>query len=167
MRSLVTGVTAVGLLSAVTAYAGDQLPLPAAAPSPIYLAQTGAPAEAKGKPDATISFSGSSVAAGIGFSWGNGTINYQGQQQPFHINGLSVVAVGITSVNATGEVYNLKSLNDFPGTYAAVSAGATVVGGGSVAYLRNEQGVVIKINSATQGLNFQFAADGVKISLGS
>jgi len=30
------------------------------------------------KPDATLSFSGGSVAAGIGVSWGNGTLSYNG-----------------------------------------------------------------------------------------
>jgi hypothetical protein len=126
-------------------------------------------AEAKARkasgPDATIQFSGGSVAAGIGYSWGSGTLRYRGKSYPIKVDGLSVGDVGASSVSATGEVYHLSKLEDFPGTYAAVSAGASAGGGGGVAEMQNQNGVVIKAKATTQGVNLKLGVDGVKISL--
>src|SRR5262252_10355799 len=99
---------------------------------------------AKGKtPDATLQLSQGSVAAGIGFSWGGGTLTYRGKQYPVKVDGLSVGSVGISRATASGSVFNLNSLDDFNGTYTAVGAGAAVAGGGSVATMQNQNGVRI------------------------
>ena len=45
------------------------------------------------------------------------------------------------------------------------AAGLTIVEGGSVAYLKNDKGVVIKLHSQTGGLRFNLSANGVKITL--
>jgi hypothetical protein len=118
-----------------------------------------------GGPDATIQFSSGSVAAGIGFSWGSGTLRYKGKSYPIKVDGLTVGAVGITRANATGSVYHLKRLEDFPGTYAAVGAGAAVGGGGSVASMQNQNGVVINARSTSQGVKLKLGVDGVTMSL--
>jgi hypothetical protein len=123
------------------------------------------PAEAQ--PDGTVTFSGGSVAAGIGFVWGHGDLNFGGESHPFKLSGLSVVDVGAANISASGQVYNLKKLADFSGNYVAVSAGLTVAGGGSAAYLKNEHGVVIKLESTTVGLRFNLSGDGVKVTLKS
>ena len=120
---------------------------------------------AQEKPDATLVFTGGSVAAGIGYSWGSGTLTYNGKEYPFAVEGLSVGAVGASSVTATGDVYNLKTLDDFNGNYAAATAQATIGGGAGATAMQNQKSVVIKIVSTTQGLDFKFAADGVKITL--
>jgi hypothetical protein len=118
-----------------------------------------------GGPDATIQFSGGSVAAGIGFSWGSGTLRYRGQSYPIKVDGLTVGAVGVSRASATGSVYHLKRLEDFDGTYAAVGAGAAVGGGGSVATMQNQNGVVIKAKSTSQGVKLKLGVEGVKMSL--
>ncbi len=117
------------------------------------------------KPDATLKFSGGSVSAGIGYSWGSGTLTYQGKDYPFSVDGLSVGAVGAASVDASGEVYHLKKLEDFNGTYTAATASATLGGGAGGTAMQNQAGVVIKLVSTTQGLDLKLAASGVKISL--
>ncbi|HEY3204559.1 MAG TPA: hypothetical protein VGL03_12985, partial [Thermoanaerobaculia bacterium] len=76
-------------------------------------------------PDATLSLSEGSVAAGIGWSWGKGVLTYQGKTYSFKVNGLSVGEVGVTKAEATGKVFKLKTLDDFDGIYAAAGAGAT------------------------------------------
>ena len=73
--------------------------------------------------------------------------------------------MGATDFTATGSVYNLKALSDFAGNYVAAGAGITVAGGGTVVYLKNEHGVVIKIVATEVGLRFDLAADGVHVSL--
>jgi len=129
------------------------------------LAQTTPPPETNSPPSGTLTLKGGSVALGIGYTWGGGNLDFQGSQHAFKVSGLSVVNVGATEITGTGQVYNLKNLADFNGVYTAASAGGTVGAGGSIAYLRNQNGVFLKITSTTQGLNLQLSADGVKFQL--
>jgi hypothetical protein len=53
-----------------------------------------------------------------------------------------------------------------PSAYVWLSeAGITLIEGGSVAYLKNNKGVVIKLHSQTGGLRFNLSADGMRITL--
>jgi hypothetical protein len=113
----------------------------------------------------TVEMSGGSVAAGLGYSWGGGTLNYQGRQYRFKADGLRVGDVGITDIKAAGTVSHLDQVQDFNGNYAAVQAGVTVAGGGSVMAMQNQNGVVITLTSTTQGLDVNLGASGVNISL--
>ena len=54
-------------------------------------------------PSATLSFTGGSLAAGVGHSWGGGTLSFQGKQYRFTVNGLSVVDVGASTIDGTGQ----------------------------------------------------------------
>jgi hypothetical protein len=123
-------------------------------------------AQAKAKaPDATLQLREGSVAAGIGFSWGGGTLTFRGKRYPVKVDGLSVGSVGISRATASGSVYNLKSLNDFNGTYTAVGAGAAVAGGGSVSTMQNQNGVRINLRATTQGVKFTLGAAGVNLQI--
>jgi hypothetical protein len=121
-------------------------------------------AQAK-KPDATLTLSEGSVAVGIGYSWGKGTLNYQGKKHSIKVEGLSVGEVGVTRATATGNVYNLKKLDDFDGNYVAGGAEATVAGGAGWTGMKNQNGVVIELKSTTQGANLKLAAEGIKLSV--
>jgi hypothetical protein len=116
-------------------------------------------------PSGSVRLKGGSIAAGVGYVWGHGTLAYGNKHYRFKLSGISVVDVGAASITASGDVYNLKGIRDFDGNYSAVTAGLTVAGGGSVAYLKNENGVVIKLVSTTEGLRFNLSADGVHIKL--
>jgi hypothetical protein len=118
-------------------------------------------------PSAYVWLSGGSVAIGIGYSWGHGTLYYSKNQKEykFKLSGVSVADVGAAGINAEGEVYNLGSPADLSGNYSAVTAGVTIIEGGSVAYLKNEKGVVIKLHSQTGGLRFNLSANGMHITL--
>jgi hypothetical protein len=123
-------------------------------------------AQAKAKaPDATLQLREGSVAAGIGFSWGGGTLTYRGKRYPVKVDGLSVGSVGISRATASGSVFNLNSLNDFNGTYTAVGAGAAVAGGGSVSTMQNQNGVRINLRATTQGVKFTLGAAGVNMQI--
>ena len=121
-------------------------------------------AQAK-KPDAPVTLSEGSVAVGIGYSWGKGTLDYQGKKHSIKVEGLSVGEVGVTRATATGNVYNLKKLADFDGNYVAGGAAATVAGGAGVTAMKNQNGVVIELKSTTQGANLKLAAEGIKLSV--
>ena len=124
-------------------------------------------ADAKGKaaPAATIKLSAGSVAAGVGVSWGSGTLTYKGHSHPISVTGLDVGSVGASNITATGSVYHLKSLEDFNGNYAAVEAGATVGGGGGGTTMKNQNGVVVKLSATTRGVKFTLGASGVNMEL--
>jgi hypothetical protein len=125
---------------------------------------SGALAKGKG-PDATLQLSEGSVAAGLGFSWGGGTLTFRGKRYPVSVEGLSVGSVGISRATAAGNVYNLKSLEDFNGNYTAVGAGATVGGGGSVATMQNQNGVRINLRATSRGVKFTLGGAGVSLKI--
>src|ERR1700687_6491586 len=106
MRKLLVSLAAPLLLSAV-AVAADNAAPPVA---------TGA------IPSGYVWYSGGSVAVGIGYTWGHGTLyNTKDQKQyPFKLSGVSVADVGGAGINAEGEVYNLSSADDLDGKYFAV-----------------------------------------------
>ena len=108
---------------------------------------------------------GGSVAAGIGYTWGHGDLEYRGGTHRFTIKGVSVVAVGATEFTAKGHVYNLKNLSDFAGNYVAAAAGVTIAGGVTATYLKNEHGVILKLLATDVGLKFDLSADGVHVVL--
>ncbi len=115
-------------------------------------------------PDATVEFSGGSVAAGIGYTWGTGMLIYQGRLFRLQVSGLSIADVGITSYTASGDVYNLKTPPDILGTYGAVTAGATVGSGVSGTSMQNEHGVMIRMTATRTGLSLSMAPGGMTIS---
>jgi hypothetical protein len=120
-------------------------------------------------PSAYVWLSGGSVAIGIGYTWGHGTLYFSKDQKQykFKLSGVSVADVGGAGITAEGEVYNLTSPADLSGDYSAVTAGVTIIEGGSVAYLKNDKGVVIKLHSQTGGLRFNLSANGMHITLDS
>ena len=108
--------------------------------------------------DATLRFSGGSFAAGIGFSWGSGTLTYKGKDYPVKVKGLSIGKVGVTSASAYGEVYNLKHLQDFNGHYnvsAAGMRGVTAGGGRKTTTMTNQAGVIVALSSTQKGVDMQ------------
>ena len=121
-------------------------------------------AQAK-KPDATVTMSEGTVAVGIGFSWGKGTLSFKGKSYPLKVEGLSVGEVGIDRATATGDVFNLKKLEDFSGNYAAAGAAGTVGGGAGISVMKNQNGVEIRLKSTTQGASLKLAAEGLKLTV--
>jgi hypothetical protein len=117
------------------------------------------------KPAATLKLTEGSVAVGIGFSWGKGTLTFHGKHYPVKVEGLSVGEVGVKRATAAGNVYNLTKLADFDGNYAAAGAGATIGGGAGVTAMKNQNGVMIELKSTTQGASLKLAAEGLKLSV--
>ena len=129
------------------------------------LCLTGPALAQSGAPDATLTLSSDSVAAGVGYSWGHGILHYHGKDYPVSVQGLSVGAVGAARADAVGDVYGMRNLQDFSGNYFGVGVGATLAGGGSVASLKNEHGVIIHIESTTQGLGLNIGTKGIHLAL--
>jgi hypothetical protein len=116
-------------------------------------------------PDGTLELKGGSVAVGIGFSWGSGTLTYKGKTYDVKADGFDVGDIGITNITASGKVFNLKKLEDFNGNYTGVGAGGAVAGGGGAVVLKNQNGVKVELLSTTQGVKLAIAAAGVKMQI--
>src|ERR1700753_3756187 len=112
-----------------------------------------APVAASDIPSAYVWLTGGTVAVGIGYSWGHGTLYYSKDQKQykFKLSGVSVADVGGAGITAEGEVYHLTNPTDLNGEFSAVTAGVTVIEGGSLAYLKNYKGARIKLHSQTRG----------------
>src|SRR5262245_7268477 len=117
------------------------------------------------KVDATLKLTEGSVAAGIGWSWGHGTLTYMGKTYKVKVDGLTVGEVGMTNAKAKGNVYNLKKLEDFNGVYATGGAGATAGKGAGASALTNANGVSVLLTSITKGASLKIAAEGLKLEI--
>ena len=119
------------------------------------------------KADATVTIDETQFAVIVGGSVGGGKLTYQGNVHEFKIGGLTAGAnVGVSKMSASGEVYDLKDVAKFPGTYTKLDASATVGGGVGALHLKNEHGVVMKLTSRTQGAQLNIgSASGVKVTM--
>lgn len=122
-------------------------------------------AEDKAATSGTVQISGGSFALGIGYSWGSGHLTYKGREYPFRISGVKVIDVGGSSYDAIGEVYHMKDLADFEGTYVQMEAGAAFGGGAAGQTMKNERGVVMNLRSTKIGLQLTLAPGGLKVTL--
>jgi len=121
---------------------------------------------AQDQPSGKISLYATSVAAGVGAQWGNGTLTLNnGKQYQFAVTGLEVGGVGFADVHAEGNVYNLYDLSDFNGVYVAAEANASIGNGPGMRTMRNPHGVVINLSSAQHGVKLTFAGEGVRLAL--
>jgi len=143
MRRIVTGLMTVGALGLTLSVAHA----------------------ASSAPDGKLALHEGSVAAGVGVSWGSGTLTYGGKEYPVQVDGLSVGDVGAARVEAAGVVHNLKKLSDFDGNYTAVGADVTAGGGAGVAAMENSNGVEIELFSTTQGAKVALGPSGVKMKI--
>jgi hypothetical protein len=122
--------------------------------------------EAKGrKPSGKVAIESTSIAAGVGVSWGDGTLRFKGKEYRFSIEGMTLVDVGISKASAVGDVYDLNDLSKFDGTYVAGEAGFALAGGMGGMVLRNQNGVVMHLRSVTQGAKLQLGPSGLTITL--
>lgn len=116
-------------------------------------------------PSGTVKITSKAIAIGVGVTWGDGQLTYQGKTVPFSVNGLSVVDLGVTDISSSGEVFNLNKLSDFSGNYVAGEAGAAIAGGPTDTIMKNENGVVIRLHGTQKGARLTLAAQGVSLKL--
>lgn len=124
--------------------------------------------EEGGKADATLRLSFKSVAVGLGFSSGSGTLTYKGKDYPVAVKGFAVGKVGVTSASATGQVYNLKDLKDFDGHYDVSGAGmrgVTAGAGRKTTTMRNQAGVIVAVASTQKGVDVNATGGGVDMKI--
>ena len=106
-----------------------------------------------------------SAGAGLGVTWGDGVLEYRGEKYPFTVRGFDVGDVGVAKVIANGIVFNLKSVEDFSGMFAAVAASGTFGGGAGSGAMYNNNKVSMVWTGTNQGLNLSLAHSGINVQL--
>ncbi|BAK83930.1 hypothetical protein [Komagataeibacter medellinensis] len=122
-------------------------------------------ADALGEHTATISFRLSAADLGAGVSWGKGVLSFEGHDYPFRIRGGSGAAIGFSTMQATGTVYNLYRLQDVEGTYWSVQGEATIGAGKGGAVMENNNGIHIKFTSSSSGARLAFSVERLTLRL--
>ena len=123
-------------------------------------------ADAPKKPSGTVSINETQFALIIGGSTGGGVLTYQGKKYPFKIGGMSLGAnVGVSKLAASGEVYDLTNISKFPGTFTKLESSITLGGGVGGTVLKNENGVIMRLTSTSEGLQLNLSASGVTVKL--
>ena len=117
-------------------------------------------------PDATVDMQEVQVAYIASGGGGTGTIFYRGGSYPFNIGGLGVGGIGASTISATGDVYKLPSLAQFPGAYAQARYGFAIgaMSGGDL-WLQNESGVILHLRAKREGLMLSLGGDAIVISM--
>lgn len=132
----------------------------------VYVQSLAVSVEPAPKVSGTVSIESKSIAIGIGVQWGHGTLTMDdGSTHKFKVDGLSLLDLGISKIEASGEVFHLVEAKDLAGNYISGEAGAALIGGGSAIAMKNENGVVIQLKSTQKGVKLTLAAQGLKLTM--
>jgi hypothetical protein len=116
---------------------------------------------------ATLTLKGWKVAFIGSAGQSKGELTYQGKTRKFKMTGLGIGGVGISASEATGVVYNMKSMDDFTGSYTSARSGVTVgdaeILKDKMFWLKNEKGVRIELKTSKDGLELNLGVDGTVI----
>jgi hypothetical protein len=118
-----------------------------------------------GTASATLTIEGSLASYYAGASSGDGVLSYQGQEYPFTLTAVGGGGSAAESISATGQVYNLSALDDFPGKYTSLRKGITVGKGGFTALLKSDRGVQIYLEGEATGVGSSMGMSSVEIEL--
>jgi hypothetical protein len=133
----------------------------------LLLALKISPAPAQ-EPDGTVKITRRSVAQAVGLSWGDGVLTYKGKDYVFSFKAsglLRDVEENVTAAELSGQVFNLKNLEDFNGNYKTVEPAEPVGNGAAQATIKNQNGVVVNVIATTGGRKFTLGPDGMTIQL--
>ena len=97
---------------------------------------------------------------------GNGTLYYEGRAYRFDVGGFGIGGIGASTIDATGEVYKINNISQFPGAYAQGRYGY-VFGTKSAGdlWLQNEAGVIMHLKAKREGLMLSLGGDAVVIKM--
>ena len=130
--------------------------------------QSGPPPTLAGQaPDGTVEMHEVQAAYIGSGSGGGGTVFFRGRSYPFSVGGVGIGGLGLSTVEARGEVYNLQSMEQFPGTYAQGRYGFAIgTASGGDLWLKNDSGVVMHLVAKREGLMLSLGADAIEITMG-
>jgi hypothetical protein len=119
------------------------------------------------RPSGSVAISQVQVAFIGSGAIGGGTLYYRGRAYAFKLGGLGIGGIGISRLEASGTVYNLRRLQDFNGVYGQARTGWAIgQHGQGEMWLQNGNGIVLRLRAKRQGLALSLGADGMLVQLG-
>ena len=102
-----------------------------------------------------------------GVGAGNGTLEYQGRAYPFKVFGsVAGPGGGVEKISASGPVYKLASVADFPGRYTQSTGKAGFSSSGSSdLWLENSAGVIMHLQGTSTGAMLTLGKDEIIIRM--
>lgn len=120
----------------------------------------------EGVPTGSVSIDSTQIGFIVSGQWGGGKLYFKKKTYPFKLGGLGIGGLGATKIKATGTVYDLQKLEDFPGTYVQGRIGfAFSDQGKGDLWLKSDKGVVLQLKTKQSGLALTAGADGVQITM--
>jgi hypothetical protein len=101
----------------------------------------------------------------VGAGGGSGVLHYHGRTYRLTVGGIGLGSLGVAAADLAGTASNLHRPQDIAGTYGAAGAGVTFIGGGQVATLQNEKGVVLQLRGGQVGFQVSLGLAGMTIGL--
>jgi hypothetical protein len=102
-----------------------------------------------------------------GLGGGRGTLQYQGRSYPFKVLGtVAGPGGGVEKISASGPVYKLASVADFPGRYTQSTGKAGFSSSGSSdLWLENGSGVIMHLQGTSSGAMLTLGKDEIFIRM--
>src|SRR5215472_4901439 len=103
----------------------------------------------------------------VGLEGGNGTLEYEGRTYPFKVVGtVAGPGGGVEKLTASGPVYKLASVADFPGRYTQSTGKAGFSSSGSSdLWLENSAGVIMHLQGTSRGAMLTLGKDEIYIRM--
>jgi hypothetical protein len=103
----------------------------------------------------------------MGGTAGKGVLHFNGKDYPFTFKSASagLGAKAVKKMSATGNVYSLNKIEDFPGKYSSIVQ-STMAGSSTVtANYKNDKGVSINLRGTVEGLGLSLGGGIATVEL--
>ena len=101
----------------------------------------------------------------VGAGGGTGTLVCHGRAFRLSVGGIGIGSLGVAAADLAGTASNVHNPASVAGTYGAAGAGVTFVGGGQVATLQNQNGVVLQLSGGQVGFQVSLGLAGMTLAL--
>jgi hypothetical protein len=144
--------------------------------TPVVAGQKGAAGGGAPKPDGKFRMMTTSISPNMGVSWADGQLSYNNQDYKFRVEAKTYTESQVLTNLAgqqivfEGNVYNLKNVGDFAGTYTHITPEAVKAMGGTGRNpaFHNEKGVVLVVTRRIKmdyGLYVSLVGDSFKVTM--
>jgi hypothetical protein len=128
------------------------------------------------QPDGKFRMMTTSISANMGVSWADGQLSFKNQDSKFRVEAPTMADPDVLTTLAgqqvvvEGEVYNLKNVADFAGTYTRIKPEAVRAMGGTGRdpVFHNDKGVVLRVTRRMKtdpSLHVRLMGDSFKVTL--
>jgi hypothetical protein len=143
---------------------------------PVAAGQKGTAGDKAPTPDGRFQIMTTSISPGMGASYADGRFSFKGQDHKFRVEARTLADPNVTNYLAgqqiaiEGQVYNLKDVSDFAGTYTRVKPEVVKAMGGSGrdSVFQNDKGVVVRVTrriKQNEALDVRLLGDSFNVTL--